>query len=292
MKQYIGDGMLLVTAFVWGSGFVVTAIALDYLTPFQVMAGRFILASIILSLLFAYKFKSFTKAIVWKGAILGTILFIGFALQTVGLQFTTPSKNAFLTAVNVVIVPVIAYFIFKRKIDRHETIGSILAIIGIGFLTLQGTLTMNIGDALSLACAVAFAFDIFYTNLFVQKEDAISLTIVQFYTASLLSVLIVFLQGDIPVSFEREAILSIVYLAVFSTTVAYVFQNVAFRYTTATKAAIILSLESFFGMLLSVLLLHEALTGRMVIGAILIMAAILITEVKPSFQHKKIKEGM
>ncbi|GGH71600.1 transporter [Compostibacillus humi] len=292
MKQYIGDGMLLVTAFVWGSGFVVTAIALDYLTPFQVMAGRFILASIILSLLFAYKFKSFTKAIVWKGAILGTILFIGFALQTVGLQFTTPSKNAFLTAVNVVIVPVIAYFIFKRKIDRHETIGSILAIIGIGFLTLQGTLTMNIGDALSLACAVAFAFDIFYTNLFVQKEDAISLTIVQFYTASLLSVLIVFLQGDIPVSFEREAILSIVYLAVFSTTVAYVFQNVAFRYTTATKAAIILSLESFFGMLLSVLLLHEALTGRMVIGAILIMAAILIAEVKPSFQHKKIKEGM
>src|SRR5690606_5092895 len=197
-----------------------------------------------------------------------------------------------LTAVNVVIVPVIAYFIFKRKIDRHETIGSILAIIGIGFLTLQGTLTMNIGDALSLACAVAFAFDIFYTNLFVQKEDAISLTIVQFYTASLLSVLIVFLQGDIPVSFEREAILSIVYLAVFSTTVAYVFQNVAFRYTTATKAAIILSLESFFGMLLSVLLLHEALTGRMVIGAILIMAAILIAEVKPSFQHKKIKEGM
>lgn len=292
MKQYIGDGMLLVTAFVWGSGFVVTAIALDYLTPFQVMGGRFILASIILSVLFAYKFKSFTKAIVWKGAILGTILFIGFALQTVGLQFTTPSKNAFLTAVNVVIVPVIAYFIFKRKIDRHETIGSILAIIGIGFLTLQGTLTMNIGDALSLACAVAFAFDIFYTNLFVQKEDAISLTIVQFYTASLLSVLIVFLQGDIPVSFEREAILSIVYLAVFSTTVAYVFQNVAFRYTTATKAAIILSLESFFGMLLSVLLLHEALTGRMVIGAILIMAAILIAEVKPSFQHKKIKEGM
>ena len=292
MKQYIGDGMLLVTAFVWGSGFVVTAIALDYLTPFQVMAGRFILASIILSVLFAYKFKSFTKAIVWKGAILGTILFIGFALQTVGLQFTTPSKNAFLTAVNVVIVPVIAYFIFKRKIDRHETIGSILAIIGIGFLTLQGTLTMNIGDALSLACAVAFAFDIFYTNLFVQKEDAISLTIVQFYTASLLSVLIVFLQRDIPVSFEREAILSIVYLAVFSTTVAYVFQNVAFRYTTATKAAIILSLESFFGMLLSVLLLHEALTGRMVIGAILIMAAILIAEVKPSFQHKKIKEGM
>src|SRR5690606_20284771 len=221
MKQYIGDGMLLVTAFVWGSGFVVTAIALDYLTPFQVMAGRFILASIILSLLFAYKFKSFTKAIVWKGAILGTILFIGFALQTVGLQFTTPSKNAFLTAVNVVIVPVIAYFIYKRKIDRFEVWGSIIAIMGIGFLSLEGTMTINIGDLLSLACAVAFAFDIFYTNNFVKKEDAIALTIMQFITASFLGLVMISIRGEIPTTMETEAIYSIIYLAVFSTAIAY-----------------------------------------------------------------------
>ena len=123
MKQYIGDGMLLITAIVWGSGFVVTAIALEYLTAYQVMAGRFILAAMILSLLFGKKFKTFTKSVIWKGAILGTILYIGFALQTVGLEYTTPSKNAFLTAVNVVIVPLIAYLVYKRKVDRYETIG-------------------------------------------------------------------------------------------------------------------------------------------------------------------------
>ena len=288
MKQYIGDGMLLITAIVWGSGFVVTAIALEYLSAYQVMAGRFILAAIILSLLFGKKFKTFTKSVIWKGAILGTILYIGFALQTVGLEYTTPSKNAFLTAVNVVIVPLIAYLVYKRKVDRYETIGAIITLIGIGFLSLQGSMTINIGDALSLACAVAFAFDIFYTNHFVKKEDALSLTIVQFITASFISVIAVLIQGDIPTTFEKEALYSIIYLAVFSTTIAYVCQNVAFQYTTATKGAIILSLESFFGMLLSVLFLHEVLTGRMIIGAALIMVAILITELKPSFHRKHI----
>lgn len=287
MKRFLGDGMLLFTAIVWGSGFVVTAIALEYLTAYQVMAGRFVLATIILIILFGYKFKGFTKSVLWKGALLGTFLFIGFAFQTVGLEYTTPSKNAFLTAVNVVIVPIIAYLIYKRKIDRHEMVGSVMAVVGIGFLSLQGSMTINIGDVLSLACAVGFAFDIFYTNLFVQKEDAISLTIVQFITASFLSVVAVLIQGDIPTTLDKEAIYSLVYLAVFSTTLAYLFQNIAHQYTTATKAAIILSTESFFGMVLSVIFLHEVLTGRMVIGAALIMIAILVAELKPAFWKRR-----
>lgn len=280
MKKYIGDGLLLITAIVWGSGFVVTAIALEYLTAYQVMAGRFVLAAIILSLLFRKKFKIFTKDVVWKGAVLGTILYIGFALQTVGLEYTTPSKNAFLTAVNVVIVPLIAYLIYKRRVDRFEVVGSIFALVGIGFLSLQGTLTINIGDALSLACAVAFAFDIFYTNHFVKKEDAIALTIMQFMTAAFIGLVTVIFQGDLTVSVEREAVYAIVYLGVFSTTIAYVCQNVAFKYTSATKGAIILSLESFFGMVLSVLILKEVLTGRMILGAALIMIAIFVAELK------------
>src|SRR5690606_27903839 len=171
---------------------------------------------------------------VWKGAVLGAILYVGFVLQTVGLEYTTPSKNAFITAVNVIIVPLIAYFIYKKRIDRHEMIGSILTIVGIGFLSLQGSLTINIGDALTLLCAVAFAFDIFYTNVFVQKEDALSLTIVQFIAATFLSVVSMVVMGQVPVTMEKEAIYSIVYLAVFSTTLAYVFQNLGHKYTNAT----------------------------------------------------------
>lgn len=291
MKQYIADGMLLVTAIVWGSGFVITAIALEYLTAYQVMAGRFLLASIILTVIFGYKLKKASKSVIWKGILLGSILYIAFALQTVGLQYTTPSKNAFLTAVNVIIVPIIALAVYKRRIDGYEIIGSLIAIVGIGFLSLQGSLTMNIGDALSLACAVAFAFDIFCTNLFVQKEDAIALTIIQFITASFLGVMVVISQGDIPTTLEKEAIYSIVYLAIFSTTLAYLFQNIANQYASATKAAIILSTESFFGMVLSVIFLHEVLTSRMVIGAVLILLAILIAEVKPAHPKKRMMKS-
>ena len=288
MKQYIGDGLLLITAIVWGSGFVVTAIALEYLTAYQVMAGRFMFAAIILSIVFRKKFKTFTKAVVWKGAVLGTILYIGFAFQTVGLEYTTPSKNAFLTAVNIVIVPLIAYFVYKRRVDCFETVGAILAIVGIGFLTLEGSMaTINIGDILTLICAVAFAFDIFYTNHFVKTENAISLTIVQFITAAILGVSAVLIQGDMPTSIENEAVLAIIYLAVFSTTIAYVCQNVGFKYTTATKGAIILSLEALFGMIFSVLFLHEAMTARLIIGAAIIMGAILLTELKPGLAKKK-----
>ncbi|MGE7093830.1 DMT family transporter [Lysinibacillus sp. NPDC048646] len=287
MKQYIADGMLLVTAIVWGSGFVVTAIALEYLTAYQVMAGRFLLASIILTVLFGFRLKKARKSVIWKGMLLGTILYIAFALQTVGLQYTTPSKNAFLTAVNVIVVPIIAFAVYKRRIDGYEIIGSIMAIVGIGCLSLQGSMTMNIGDILSLACAVAFAFDIFCTNLFVQKEDAIALTIIQFVTASFIGIMVVLSKGEIPATLEKEAIYSIVYLAIFSTTIAYLFQNVANQYTSATKAAIILSTESFFGMVLSVLFLHEVLTGRMIMGAVLILLAILIAEIKPAYPKKR-----
>src|SRR5699024_2316271 len=142
MKRYVGDLMLLVTAFVWGSGFVVTAIALEYLTAYQVMAGRFVLATFILIFIFGYKFKSFNLSIVWRGAVLGIILYISFALQTVGLEYTTPSKNAFITAVNVVVVPMIAFVIYKRGIDRQEVIASVIALVGIGFLSLQGDVTI------------------------------------------------------------------------------------------------------------------------------------------------------
>ncbi|WP_102690958.1 DMT family transporter [Rummeliibacillus pycnus] len=288
MKPYIANSLLLFTAIIWGSGFVVTDIALKYLTAYQVMAGRFLLASLILIILFGYKLKKVTKSVIWKGVTLGIILYIAFSLQTVGLQYTTPSKNAFLTAINIIIVPIITYAIYKRRIDGYEIIGSILAIIGIGCLSLQGSFTMNIGDALSLACAVGFAFDIFCTNLFVKKEDAIQLTIIQFITAAIISNLVVIVQGDAPITLEKGGLYSVVYLAIFSTTVAYLFQNIANQYTTATKAAIILSLESFFGMIMSVLFLHEILTPRMIIGAVLILSAILIAEVKPAYPKKAI----
>ena len=290
MGKYKGELLLIITAVMWGSGFVGMAVGLEYWTVFQIMAFRFTLATVLLCLIFHKKLRLINKAVLWKGAILGTILFAAFAVQTYGLLYTTPSKNAFLTAINVLIVPVLAYLVYKRRFDRYEIIAAILAIIGIGFLSLTSSFTINVGDMLSILCAVLFAFDILYTNVFVKKEDALVLTIVQFMTASVLGIIMMLALGEVPTSVEPAGIYIIIYLAVFCTCVAYVCQNIGMQYANPTKSAIILSMESLFGTLFSVWLLNELLTGRMIFGCFLILCAVLFAELKPKFGFAHLKQ--
>lgn len=283
-KKYIGEIGLIITALIWGSGFVGSAMALEHYTPYQILTGRFLIGLILLSVVFHKKLKLMKKSIVIKGVILGAILYIAFILQTVGLQFTTPSKNAFLTAVNVVIVPFISFVIYKRKLDVFELTGAIFAIIGIALLSLQLSGGINIGDVLTLLCAFAFAFHIFYTARFVKNEDAILLTLMQMGTAAILGLIFMIGKGETSFSLEFSALTPLIYLGVFSTTIAYVLQTVAQKYVTETKAAIILSTEALWGTLFSVIILSELLTFRMAMGAILILVAILIAETKPKIR--------
>lgn len=291
MGKYKGELLLAITALMWGSGFVGMAVGLKYWTVFQLMGLRFTLATVLLCLIFHKKLRLINKTVLWKGAVLGAILFAAFAVQTYGLLYTTPAKNAFLTAINVLIVPVLAYLIYKRRFDRYEVIAAVLALAGIGFLSLTSSFTMNIGDMLSILCAVLFAFDIFYTNVFVKKEDALALTIVQFMTASVLGIIMMLVLGEVPTVVEPTGIYIIIYLAVFCTCVAYVCQNIGMQYANPTKSAIILSMESLFGTLFSVWLLNELLTGRMIFGCFLILIAVLFAELKPKlgFAHMKQK---
>lgn len=287
MRKYIGEAMLIITAIIWGSGFVFSAVSLDYFTPYQILALRFTIGVLILSAVFYKRLKKIKKSTLKRGLLLGIFLYLAFLLQTIGLQYTTPSKNAFLTAVNVVIVPFIAFFAYRRKIDKFELTGAILAIIGIAFLSLQFTTEVNIGDLLTLACAFAFAYQIFYTAKFVKDEDPILLTVIQMGVAAVLGWIGVIIKGEMNFSLETEGLLSVLYLGIFSTTLAYCFQTIAQKYTSETKAAIILSTEAFWGMVFSIILLSEIITTRMIIGAILILIAILISETKLSFFKKK-----
>lgn len=290
MFKYIGEILLVLTAIIWGSGFVASAVALEHYTPYQILAGRFLVGAVILSLIFFKKLNKLKKSTLIKGALLGIFLYIAFALQTVGLQFTTPSKNAFLTAVNVVIVPFIGFLLYKRKIDMYELSGALLAIVGIAILSLKLSSDVNVGDLLTLGCAVGFAFHIFYTAKFVKTEDPVVLTIVQMVTAALIGCIVVIFRGETSFSMESEGMMNLLYLGIFSTTIAFLMQTVAQKYITETKAAIILATESFWGMLFSVIILSEIMTSRMIIGALIILLAILISETKMEFMKKdKIK---
>ncbi len=226
-----------------------------------------------------------------KGVIIGIFLYVAFAFQTLGLQYTTPSKNAFLTAINVVIVPFIAFFIYKRKMNLYELLGAILAMVGVGVMSLKLSTEINIGDLLTLACAFAFAFQIFYTSKYVQEEDPILLTIIQLMSAAVMGVVVVLFKGETSLSLQAEGVFSLLYLGIFSTTMAYLLQTTAQKLVTATKTAIILSMESVWGMIFSILILNEMITFRMMIGAILIMLAILLSETKLPFFKKDQNKG-
>ncbi|MHC8515263.1 DMT family transporter [Sporosarcina sp. ITBMC105] len=287
MKKYIGEIGLIITAIIWGSGFVGSAMALETYTPYQILAGRFLIGALLLCAVFYKKLKFITKSVLLKGTILGVFLYIAFALQTVGLQFTTPSKNAFLTAVNVVIVPFIGLALYKRKLDIFEVMGAFLAMFGVAILSLQWSAGVNVGDFLSFCCAIAFAFHIFYTSQFVKNEDPIVLTIVQMAAATVIGFVVVLLKGEMAFSMEPGGLSSLLYLGIFSTTIAFLLQTVAQKFITETKAAIILSTESLWGMVFSVILLSEVLTIKMGIGAVLILGAIILSETKLSFMAKK-----
>jgi len=290
VKRFIGEIGLIITAVIWGSGFVASAISLDHFTPYQILAARFLIGAVLLMIVFHKRMRKLNRNIVWKGVVLGVFLYAAFALQTVGLQYTTPSKNAFLTAVNVVIVPFIGLFLFRRKIDYFEMMGAVLAVIGVAALSLEWSADLNIGDVLTLFCAVGFAFHIFYTSKFVQNEDAILLTLIQMATAGVIGLVIVLFRNEVVYSSSVEGWSYLLYLAIFSTTIAYLLQTLGQKFVSETKAAIILSTESFWGMTFSILLYHEVLTVKMAIGAFIILTAIIISETKLQFLRKPLSK--
>ena len=252
-------------------------IALESLRPFQIMTIRFLLASILMGAASIRDLKGMCLEEIRAGMLMGTALFVGFAFQIVGLQYTTPSKNAFLTALNVVMVPFIAFVILKKKIGMKSIGGAVMAIAGVGLLSLEKNLTLGIGDALTLICAAGFAFQIFFTSEFVKKYRAVVLNFVQMLTAVALSVVSLFLFGETDFCATAKGWLSVLYLGVISTALCYLLQTASQRYVDETKAAIILSMESVFGTLFSILILHEQITLRMICGCMIILAAVIVS---------------
>ena len=279
--------MLLAAAFVWGSGFVGSQYALDAgLTPFQLICGRMFIGSVCLCVVFWKNLVIINKREIKVGMIIGLCLFLGFVFQTYGLQYTTPSVNAFVTAVYVVLTPFIRWFIIKEKPDVYANFGAVLTVVGIGLISLTDGFNMSIGIPLTLLCSVAYAFQVVLTDKYTKEYDPINLTIIiivfNFVLAFFVSAVLAVTQNDLP-GFSWSAVGSLLYLGIFCTFAAFMCQNVGQKYTTAVKAAIIMSLEAVFGMAISAVIYGEILTGQMLLGGIIVFVAIIISETKLSF---------
>ncbi len=291
MKRYKGEIILLLTSIMWGGGFIATEFSLGSMTPLQVMTIRFLIATIILCSVFFNQLKQISKSTLKKGTLAGFFLFVGFVFQTVGLKYTTVSNNAFLSAIAVIFVPIIGIFL-GRKIDRYGIIGTILTVIGIAFLTINGSLTsINIGDVLTILGAMFYAIQILLVDMFAKEEDVTVFTIVQITMCFLFSLITMLIRGDLSFNITFNSGGGVIYLAVFSTAIGLFLQVLGQKSTTETRAAIIMSTESVFGTIFAIILLNQALTIKVIIGCIIIFIAIIISEVKPFAKKQKNKRG-
>lgn len=287
MKKIPGIIGLVTVTIIWGGGFVASDIALKTLAPFQIMSLRFLIAAICMDLLARKELKSITKDEILCGFLLGAALFTGFALQIVGLQYTTASKNAFLTATNVVMVPFIAFVLERKKIELKSIAGAILALTGAGILSLQSGFSIGLGDSLTLGCAIGFAFQIYLTGKYVHRIRPAILNFMQMLSACILSFIGLLLSGKISLEgVSSSGWIAMFYLGLVSTTLCYFLQTWAQKHVDETKSAIILSMEAVFGTVFSVILLQEEVTSRMILGSITILLAVLISELSIKKKEK------
>lgn len=281
---------LLAATIIWGSSFIIVKDVVDTLPTCTLLAIRFLSASVILSLVFTWKFKQFDRKYLLCGGILGVLLYLAYMFQTFGIADTTPGKNAFLTAVYCVMVPFMAWAFNKKRPDRFNIIAALVGIVGIGFVSLTADFTIRMGDILTLIGGVFYALHIIAVARFSEGRDPVLLTIFQFASSGMCA-LVCALIFDIPklsgVVWSTELILSVAYLAVCCTAVALLFQNFGQKYTDPSTASLLLSLESVFGVAFSALMGREELTPKIITGFVLIFIAIVISETKLSFLKRK-----
>lgn len=286
IKTVLPKLALLGATLVWGASFVIMKGTLDNVPVFTLLALRFTGAFVFMSLIFCKKWKKINKKTLWQGSVLGIILFVAYAVQTTGLKFSTPGKNAFLTAIYCVLVPFMFWFITKEKPDKYNIVSAFICIAGVGLVSLTSQFTIETGDALSLLGGVMYAVHIIFIALYTKDGDPVMLSTIQFLSAGICAWTASLIFEDFPSTWTTDMLAEIIYLAVLCTAIAFILQMWGQKYEAPASASLILSLESVFGVIFSVILGDEKLSIQLISGFSLIFAAIIISQTKLSFINK------
>ncbi len=294
MKKHsslLGKFALLFATIIWGSSFFIMKNTVEHIPSNLLLFIRFAFGFAALSVIFITKWKKVNKSHLLWGSLAGFVLYLAYLFQTLGLTdpVHTPGKNAFLTAVYCVIVPFLFWIFNKKKPTIYNITAALVCISGIWFIAVDGASGIGWGDALTLVGGFMYAFHIIIISNCGKEKDIFLITIIQFGSAALCSLLMTLIRGDITkiTLIGTSDIVSLGYLALFCTTIALLLQNIGQKYVAPASASIILSLESVFGALFSFFLYHEELAVHKIIGFILVFAAIMISEALPEIKFKK-----
>ena len=277
-------GMILLTAIIWGAGFIVSQMALDAkLSAAAILLGRFSIAALLIFIVFSKDIlKNFKIKHIKNGIIIGVFLFSAFFLQTTGLQYSTPSNNALITSANVVMVPFLWWAVSRKKPARIIFSASALCLIGVWILSVDFSsgLSLGLGDFLTLMCAVLFACQITATGVLTAKMDYKVLLFLQFAAASLCALAaFLFLDRDFTIFIQPDALFPLLYLGIFSTCICYFLQTKAQTRVSSSTAAILLSTEALSGSFFSVLAGYDALSPKLIAGGLIIFLSVILPDV-------------
>lgn len=286
VKRYIAESGLLLIGILWGMGFVTVKIGLNAgMNTFYLMWLRFLGSFVLLSILFRKKIKKVSKDDLKAGLILGIIQYFGYVFQTYGAAHTTVGKNAFFTAINVIIVPYIFWILNKKRPDIFSFSASIICLIGVGIMSLDSNLNfthLNKGDVMTIISAFFFALQVAYTGYFGRKVHPMNLVLLQMLVGGLLFAGTQFATSGLRevIPLHGETLMAIIYAVVFSTAIPMLLQIYCQRLTTATRASILMSTESMFAPIFAFLVLGEMMTLRVALGAVFILFSVVVSETK------------
>jgi len=287
-KTALGRAALLLATVIWGISFVLMDFTLTSVPTFYILAIRFTGAAVILFAISAKRLKKIDRSYIKWGAVLGAALLSAYALQTFGLQFTTPGKNAFLTTTYCIIVPLLHWVFSRQRPDRYNVIAAALCVAGIGFISLND-FSIGLGDGLTILCGVMYAAHIVALGAAVKDRDFIVLSALQFAYAGALAWILGLLTQPFPEAIPTNTVYALAFLTVMSTALCLTLQVFGQKHTPPTQAAIIMALEAVFGAAASVAVGSEVITPRLALGFALTFLSVIVSETKLSFLRGKRK---
>jgi drug/metabolite transporter (DMT)-like permease len=276
-------GIVIVTAF-WGGTFLMVQDVVARLPVMDFLALRFMVATLVLLALRPRALRGFGVEGWRRGIALGVVLGLGYATQTFGLKYTSATVSGFITGMCVVFTPVVAWVLLRRRTDRATWLAVGLATVGLGFLSLRGW-ELGPGELLTLSCAFFYALHIVGLSAWSGRHNVYPLTIVQLGTVAIISLVVAAPLGPHPAP-DGFAWLAIAFTAVLATAVAFLVQTWAQSILPPARVGVALTMEPVFAGLFGVLLGHNALTPSILIGAVLVLGAMLLTELAPSLGRK------
>lgn len=276
---------LVAVTILWGATFVVVKNAIEQASTLVFLAMRFSLASAALLLMFRSRLRprGSLRVSLQGGLLAGFFLMLGYFFQTLGLRYTTPSRSAFLTGLTAVLVPFFSALVYRRAPHLSEGIGVVVATTGLALLTLPGrlTLTLGYGDALTLCCTVAFACHILVLGRWSPISSLEILSVTQIGVTALLALALCGWAEPLKLVWSWSLVSGVVITGLLATALAFTVQTWAQRHTTPARAALIFALEPVSAALTAFLAVGEVLAGKALLGAALILAGVLIVELKP-----------